>query len=69
MRRRWVLNYEQAEPRLKPCPRCDGEGYFIRAFATREEPEDSEACEECGGSGTVYRRVNVYRKRKHLNAA
>lgn len=62
---RMRLRYYPADLRVKPCPKCEGRGGTIHARATFWQPEDSEACEECGGACVVTRRVNVYRKRCH----
>ena len=61
--------YILADPRLKECPKCWGSDGTLYTRATWNDPEDSEACEECGGTGTVSRKVNVYRKRKCMKEA
>lgn len=54
--------YELREPRMKPCPRCEGEGSWLIARATHWDPEEWGYCEECDGTGEVSMKVNVYRK-------
>ena len=61
--------YELAEPRMKPCPRCEGQGGWEISPATWDHEAESGFCEDCGNSGVVYRRVNVYRKKKVLRLA
>jgi DnaJ-class molecular chaperone len=49
---------------MQECPRCWGSGGTVYAPATWNDPEDSEACGKCEGTGMVHRKVNVYRKKK-----